>query len=346
MMPDIDNLPPNEQPTLPDIRLSEHDAPTLRERRAASRPRPIVGHVRRRPATAPFAPILLGSLALLLVVGGLGFVIFATTTQYTHSIQAQATRQVFATFSANRTAQAKTAQVQQATAQALATQQASIYATATAVFAGTATIQAGSDSATATAAALQTLLTKDTTSTPAFTDPLSDNSSNNQWDENINAQNNTGCAFINSAYHALEAQFGYLQPCFEQATSFSNFVYQVSMTIDSGSQGGIIFRADKAAGQYYIFRAGTDGSYMLEYYNGALYEPLASGFSQAISTGLNQSNTLAVIADKHTLSLFVNSTFIVSVTDNTFSSGEIGVIALDSSTPTDVEFSNAQLWKL
>lgn len=346
MMPDIDNLSPNEQPTLPDIRLSEHDALTQRESRAPSRAQPFVGHVRRRPATTPLAPILLGTLALLLILGGLAFVIFATTTQYTHSIQAQATRQAFATFSANRTAQAKIAQTQQATAQTLATQQANIYATATAVFAGTATTQAGSDSATATATALQNLLTQDTTGTPALNDPLSDNSGNNQWDENINAQNNTGCAFINSAYHALEAQFGYLQPCFEQAASFSNFVYQVSMTIDSGSQGGIIFRADKAAGQYYIFRAGIDGSYTLEYYNGNIYKPLATGFSQAISTGLNQSNTLAIIANKHTLSLFANSSFIVSVTDNTYSSGEIGVIAIDYGTPTDVEFSNAQVWKL
>src|SRR5574340_150897 len=226
-MPDIDNLPPNEQPTLPDIRISEHDAPTLRDSRAPSGARPLVGHVRRRAATAPLVPILLGTLALLLILGGLGFVIFATSTQYIHSLHVQATGQALATFSANRTAQAQTAQVQQATAQALATQQANIYATATAVFSGTATTQAGSDSATATATALQNLLTQDTTGTPALSDPLSDNTGNNQWDENINAQNNTGCAFINSAYHALEAQFGYLQPCFEQATSFSNFAYQV-----------------------------------------------------------------------------------------------------------------------
>ena len=73
---------------------------------------------------------------------------------------------------------------------------------------------------------------------------------------------------------------------------------------------------------------------------------MSSGFSVAIATGTGQSNTLAVIANKSTLSLFANSTYIASMTDSALSSGQIGVVALDFTLPTDVEFSNAQIWTL
>lgn len=73
---------------------------------------------------------------------------------------------------------------------------------------------------------------------------------------------------------------------------------------------------------------------------------MSSGFSIAIATGTGQSNTLAVIANKSTLALFANSTYIASVTDATLTAGQIGIVALDFTLPTDVEFSNAQVWTL
>jgi hypothetical protein len=118
------------------------------------------------------------------------------------------------------------------------------------------------------------------------------------------------------------------------------------MTIDQGNQGGLIFRANSAKSQYYLFRVGTDSSYTLERYNNSQLTTLSSGFSIAIATGIGQSNTLAMIADKSTLNLFANSTYIATATDSTFTSGQIGVVALDFTLPTNVEFSNAQVWTL
>lgn len=283
--------------------------------------------------------VLLASIALILVVSGLGFIIFTASTQHSRLLNSQAT----AAARANAT---KLAQTQQAADQALATQQAYIYATASALAGSTATAQINSETATATANTLQNLLSQDTSGAPAFNDALSDNSSNHTWDTIINPEGNTGCQFNKGAYHALEALRGFLQPCFAEASSFSNCVYQVTMTIDQGNQGGIIFHANSAQSQYYLFRVGTDGSYTLERYNQSQLTTLSSGFSIAIATGIGQANTLAVIAEKGALYLFANSTYIASASDSTFTSGQIGVVALDFTLPTNVGFTNAQVWTL
>lgn len=287
--------------------------------------------------------IVLITVALLLIVGGLGVIVFTTSAQYTKTLHTQATALARLTARANAT---KFALTQQATSQALATQQAYIYATASALVGSTATAQGSSAAATATAGAAENLLNSDTGGNPAFNDALSDSSGNNGWDTAINAQGNTGCEFNNGAYHALEAMHGYLQPCFAEGSKFSNFAYQVTLIIDQGDQGGIIFRTNSTKSQYYLFRVGTDGSYTLERYTNNQLVTLSSGFSIAIATGTGQSNTLAVIANKSTIVLFANSTYITSVTDSTLTSGQIGVVALDFTLPTDVEFSNAQVWTL
>lgn len=331
-MSNQDNVPPHAQ-------ITQHDPfSQLTEPVWPPPPRP-----RARQSSPGIVGIVLIVIALLLIVSGLGFIVFTTSAQYSKTLHTQATAQARLTARANATRLALT---QQATNQALATQQANIYASATALVGSTATAEGSSADATATAGAAENLLTQDTNGTPVFNDALSDNSGNNGWDTNINTQGNTGCQFNNGAYHALEAMRGYLQPCFAESSKFSNFAYEVSLIIDQGDQGGIIFRSNTTKSQYYLFRVGTDGSYTLERYTSNQVITLSSGFSVAIATGTGQSNTLAVIANKSTLSLFANSTYIASVTDSTLSSGQIGVVALDFTLPTDVEFSNAQIWTL
>ena len=290
--------------------------------------------------------ILLIVLATALIGGGFGLIVYAATTQYRTALHTQATALAESTMQAQNTALAKTQVVVQATNQALATVQAGILATATAQVGATATAGAAGDLGTATATALEDLLSNDTTGNPALTDNLSDNSGGNQWDEGFVGNGNTGC-FFNQDYHAREAQLNFLQPCYADATNFSNFVYEVQMTIHQGSQGGILFRANKSKGQYYLFRIGTDSSYTLEVYeNNKSVMMLSSGISSAISTGDGQSNAMAVLANKNSLYLYVNQQLVTTVTDSTLSAGQIGVAAIDYSTPTEVEFSNVQVWKL
>ena len=71
------------------------------------------------------------------------------------------------------------------------------------------------------------------------------------------------CSFKDNAYHATAQQPDYLYACFAATPNFSNFAYQVQMTILQGDYGGIIFRANGANSKYYYFRVSKDGAYDL-----------------------------------------------------------------------------------
>jgi serine/threonine protein kinase len=214
-------------------------------------------------------------------------------------------------------------------------------ATATAV-AATATATSAQATATAISATATAYAKTVTPGSPVFNDPLQSNSGNN-WDV-TNLRGGGGCAFTGGAYHASMPQKGYIAPCFAQATSFSNFTYQVQMIIVKGDQGGIAFRANSKNGAFYYFHINQNGSYALETYSG--YNSTAvlkQGTSPAIKTGLNQTNVIAVVANGNSLVLYVNKQQIASVNDGTYSNGQIGVIAESTQNPTEVAFTNAEV---
>jgi serine/threonine protein kinase len=215
-------------------------------------------------------------------------------------------------------------------------------ATATAV-AATATATIAQATATAVAATATAYTKTVTPGSPALNDPLQSNSGNN-WDV-TNLPGGGGCAFTGGAYHASMPQKGYIAPCFAQATSFSNFTYQVQMTIVKGDQGGIACRANSNNGAFYYFHINQNGTYGLETYSG--YNSTAvlkQGTSPAIKTGLNQINLITVVANGNGLVLYVNKQQIASVNDGTYSNGQIGVIAESTQNPTEVVFKNAEVW--
>ena len=65
-----------------------------------------------------------------------------------------------------------------------------------------------------------------------------------------------------------------------------------------------------------------------------------------INTGLNQSNLIAAVASGSTIDLYVNLHHIDSVSDSTYTSGQIGVVAFSTGDPTEVAFNNAKVWGL
>ncbi len=216
--------------------------------------------------------------------------------------------------------------------------------------------------ATATALAHITPQTNPTTNptTPAATDPyihagtlslndpLQDNSQGNDWQTGIN-QNNATCSFTAGAYQSTQPINGDFHTCIALTTNFSNFVYEVQMTIVSGQAGGIIFRADQGKSTFYYFRVGQDGSYDLWAFVDSFIvhaNHLAGGISQAIHTGANQFNIVAVVAQGASLALYVNHQLITTVNDSTYSSGQIGVVAYNQGSPAQVVFSNAKVWTL
>ncbi len=131
--------------------------------------------------------------------------------------------------------------------------------------------------------------------------------------------------------------------------NFSDFAYQVQMTIVKGDGGGIGFRIDNTKGSSYTFFIGQNGDYALWSFNNCgsnncKFSELRSGSSPFINTGLGQSNLLAVVASGSTIDLYVNNHKIDSVSDSSFSQGQIGVSATYLNGPTEVVFSNAKVW--
>jgi hypothetical protein len=119
------------------------------------------------------------------------------------------------------------------------------------------------------------------------------------------------------------------------------------MTITRGDYGGLIFRANSTATKFYVFRLESDGIFDLfvSQDNNHTTE-LSYGNSSAIHKYAGHSNLLTVVARGSNMYLYINKQYVSTVSDNTYKSGQIGVFAEDHTNPTDVAFSNVQVWKL
>lgn len=187
-----------------------------------------------------------------------------------------------------------------------------------------------------------------TASSPTMNDSLVQNSTSS-WIEVTLARG--GCSFINGGYHALVLQTDPVS-CLAQGTDFSDFAFQVQMTIERGGEGGLLFRSDSISStnypnstNYYLFTINTGGYYELAY-KGDVLVTLLGGNNAAIKTGTGQSNQLTVIAQGDLFSLYVNGTFIGSTKDSHRASGMVGVFAQYTLGETEIAFQNARAWGL
>ncbi|HYU76370.1 MAG TPA: hypothetical protein VEL31_27165 [Ktedonobacteraceae bacterium] len=192
----------------------------------------------------------------------------------------------------------------------------------------------------------QKLYDQITASTPTLHDPLSSNSLND-WDEEHPPT--YSCTFMKGAYHAsLQVKPDYVECPAYSTTNFSDFTYQIQMTIARGDNGGILFRFDDSNEKGYSFTIDQYGAYDLQLWRGkGKRENLLNGSSSVIKTGLNQTNLIAIVADGSNIYLYMNHHYLNRASDTTYQSGEIGVLAENStSSSTEVVFSSAQVWKL
>ncbi|HEX7735267.1 MAG TPA: hypothetical protein VF458_10390 [Ktedonobacteraceae bacterium] len=305
---------------------------------------------RPRPAQGLSRPmrILLVALAVALIFSGLGLLIYSTTSQYDRKLGALDGRDATAAARALRTAQAIHNTQSTATAGPLQTADARIYATATASAGPAATASATGAQGTATTQAQLAVLTKITSGAATLNDPLSDNTQSHAWDVGYADNNNTGCNFVDGSYKVQEALPTLLRPCFADATNFQNFAYQASMTMNTACAGGLLFRGNKSTNAYYLFTVNADGTYLFEFYGSkdSSHAILSSGSSPAI-LGVGQTNTLAVIANKGVMDLFVNQAFLAEIADvHVLSGGQIGVAVYNTRLPASASFSDAEVWKI
>ena len=265
----------------------------------------------RRPSVGLIALIV--GLILLLIAGS-GVIYYATVFR-PNQLHAQANSTAEAQSTATMHAQqAATSQAQQATATAFANTPQGIYNRAT-------------------------------SGRPVLDDPLSQNDTNN-WYEGTG---NPSCTFTGGAYHASDQTKNNTLYCAASSTNFSNFVYQIRMTIVKGDFGGIFFRFNIAKFKGYQFNIGQDGKYSLYLSvdsTGTYDQLLRSGSSSFFKTGLNQTNLIAIVASGSNIYLYVNKQYVTSASDSTYNSGQIGVLAGDTTVPTEVMFRNAQVWNV
>lgn len=117
--------------------------------------------------------------------------------------------------------------------------------------------------------------------------------------------------------------------------SFADGVYEVEATqvdgpLDNGY--GMIFRVDDENDNFYSFQISGDGFVWIgRYHQGGLGEavPIIGDWwleSNAVETGLGQTNRLKVIAEGQNMIFFVNDVEVGRVSDPTFSRGDIGLM--------------------
>ncbi len=265
--------------------------------------------------------ILLIILAFLVMASGIGLIYYSAVYR-PDQLYAQAT----ATAQTVRTAQAQASGA--ANAQSTGTAQAFANATAQAM---------------ATTAALQNIYNQATSGAPILNDPLNGNNIYH-WDVG-NASLGGSCGFKAGAYHVIEPNKSYYLSCLAESTNFSNFAFQVQVTIIQGDEGGLIFRATGA--KLYSFGFNREGLFsLIVSKNNNPGKPLIYGPNSAINTGLNQPNLLTVIARESTFYLYINKQFVDAVRDSSYHSGQIGVYAAYSTHYTDVAFNDAQVWQV
>jgi hypothetical protein len=179
--------------------------------------------------------------------------------------------------------------------------------------------------------------------TLAFFDPLSQEGGS-KW-SSYSSNDGYACQFIGGIYRVTSADKGYFSICNAYGV-FSNFAFEVQLTITQGDCGGTRFHKNNDGYLYYL-RVCQDGTYRITKFASPNFIPLGEDKSSTIKTGLGQQNKIAVVASGHTMTFYINEQQTDQVQDNSFASVSIALIAYSTqSDRTDVAYRNAKLWTL
>lgn len=136
--------------------------------------------------------------------------------------------------------------------------------------------------------------------------------------------------------------------------NFEDGIYEVEATavegpLDNGF--GLLFRADPETGDFYLFKISADGYVWIgRYKDGAEETTIIDDHwfaSPAVVQGLNATNTLRVQAEAGNLIFYVNDQEVGRVTDNTYSSGDVGLLVQTLGGPgVRIQFDNLSVQPL
>ncbi len=156
---------------------------------------------------------------------------------------------------------------------------------------------------------------------------------------------NTSCTFAGGTYHVIVKQANFLQTCESSIFSFDNAALQVDVSLLSGNNAGLIFRANNQ--QYYDFGIDNQGEYFFRRHDsdglggGTITDLIPGTKSPTIAPG-KRKNTLLVIANGSNFKLFINGHFVGEQHDSSYVGGQVGfgVGTLLSENTGEASFSN------
>lgn len=188
-----------------------------------------------------------------------------------------------------------------------------------------------------TASAAYSTVTAITRSQPIFTDSLSHNTVG-RWQEDKH------CVFQGGSYHVHVSDSGF---CSMNIGAYSNIAIQVDVSLLSGDAAGLLFRG-----------SGESTPYTFYYF---FFDRLGSvGFCIDGSAGqtcplqdyipnppIQKKNVLLVIAQRSSITLYMNGIFIHHLQDSTSASGWIafGVEVTSTSQSGDASFSDLKVYR-
>lgn len=181
---------------------------------------------------------------------------------------------------------------------------------------------AAAQSQQAQATATAGVLTNATHAPLILTDPLTINT-NGRW-----TQDATHCGFTSNAYTVNVTQTDFLQPCALLNSIFDNATIQADVTLQTGSDAGILIRA--VGEQFYDFEITDKGQFFFRRHDpgaGTNYMKLIPETTSNAILPEAQKNTLSIIAKNDDFKLFINGVFVDEIRDNTYASGQFAFVA-------------------
>ena len=280
-------------------------------------PPPVIApRPRRRRSSRALVGILMGVALLLIVSGTLGYLAVQNRQQNAVSVTATARVGGTSTVVASQTQQATSARQTATAASASATDQA----------------QQAQKNVEATATAI-------TSGPPALNDPLN-GPDNNNW-----PNDGTNCSFTNTTYVVTANSANTLQPCLSNSLQYGEAAIEIDVTLGSGADAGLLFRASSDGKQFYDFEITSQNQFYLRYRNADRYTFLIQNTASSVIRGPGSKNTLLVIARGTHFQLFINGTFVGEASDGTFASGQLGVAAGTlSASSGDASFADLRVY--
>jgi type II secretory pathway pseudopilin PulG len=207
---------------------------------------------------------------------------------------------------------------------------------ATAV-AAKATLSAQNRQAMATATAGVAL--KAVSGVPLLQDFLSSNT-NGRWKES------SSCVFTGQSYHVKVQRPNSLQICLSNTFPITNEAISVDVSLLSGDNAGLLFRA--SGQQFYDFEVTAQGDFFFRIYNptgGTTYAYIINN-TKSNAIVLGGKNTLLVIATGDDFKFFINGIFLGEQHDETLTSGKLALVAgtLSSTSSGEARFTNLQIF--